>query len=244
MRPFRSRSRSIVLCYHAVSDDWPSSLAVRPGQLRAHVAGLLSRGYRPATFTEAVRGRGLLAVTFDDAFHTVGSLALPVLRELGVPATVFVPTAFPDGGGPLTWPGIEHWPGGPHEDELRCLTWGELADLADLGWEIGSHTVTHPRLTTIDDRRLSWELAHSKRTVEARLQRPCSSIAYPYGDEDARVVAAARQAGYLAAAALPSRPHADEALRWPRVGAYRRDNRLRLAAKTSPGVRRLRAAAG
>ncbi|MEA2131069.1 MAG: hypothetical protein QOJ85_3960, partial [Solirubrobacteraceae bacterium] len=54
----------------------------------------------------------------------------------------------------------------------------------------------------------------------------------------------ARQAGYLAAAALPSRPHADEALRWPRVGAYRRDNRLRLVAKTSPGVRRLRAAAG
>lgn len=239
----RTPPRSVVLCYHAVSEDWPSKLAVRPQQLRGHVTHLLGRGYRPATFSDTVAGAGMFAVTFDDAFATVGSLALAVLRDLGVPGTVFVPTAFPDSHGPLVWPGMEEWPGGRHAGELRCLGWDELAVLADLGWEIGSHTVTHPRLTQLDDEQLAAELSESKRTIETRLGRPCSAIAYPYGDEDERVVAAAARAGYVAAAALPSRPHADEPLRWPRIGAYRRDGLLRLATKTSPAVRRLRAAA-
>jgi peptidoglycan/xylan/chitin deacetylase (PgdA/CDA1 family) len=244
MTAARTPARSVVLCYHAVSEDWPSSLAVGPRQLRAHVALLLRRGYRPATFSAAVAGQGMFAVTFDDAFATVGSLGLAVLRDLGVPATVFVPTAFPDSHGPLVWPGMEQWPGGPHAGELRCLGWDELAALAERGWEIGSHTVTHPRLTQLDDERLAAEMADSKRAVETHLGRACGSIAYPYGDEDARVVAAARRAGYVAAAAMPSRPHGDERLRWPRIGAYRRDGLLRLATKTSPAVRRLRERAG
>jgi peptidoglycan/xylan/chitin deacetylase (PgdA/CDA1 family) len=235
-----TQPRSVVLCYHAVSEHWPSSLAVRPRQLRAHVAHLLGRGYRPATFSAAVAGRGMLAVTFDDAFATVGTLGLSVLRELGVPGTVFVPTAFPDSPGPLLWPGLEQWPDSPYADELRCLGWDELAALAGCGWEIGSHTVTHPRLTRLDDEQLAAELSGSKRAVEERLGRACCSLAYPYGDEDARVVAAVRRAGYVAAAALPSTPHGDEPLRWPRIGAYRHDGLLRLATKTSPALRRFR----
>lgn len=243
MRSGQAHRRSVVLCYHAVSERWPSGLAVPPDRLRAHVAHLLRRGYVPATFTEAVQAPGRLAVTFDDAFTTVGTLAASVMRELGVPGTVFVPTAFPDSGGPLFWPGIESWGMGPHAHELACLGWDELAELAADGWEIGSHTVTHPHLTRLDDARLATEMTDSKRAVEERIGVACTSIAYPYGDEDERVVAAAGEAGYLAGAALPRRrPHADEPLRWPRVGAYRRDSRLRLAVKASPTVRRLLAA--
>jgi peptidoglycan/xylan/chitin deacetylase (PgdA/CDA1 family) len=243
MSSARTHPRSVVLCYHAVSEDWPSKLAVRPGQLRAHVTHLLGRGYRPATFSAAVAGPGMFAVTFDDAFATVGSVALAVLRDLGVPATVFVPTAFPDTHDRLVWPGMEQWQKGQHAGELRCLGWDELAALADLGWEIGSHTVTHPRLTQVDDERLAAELSDSKDTIERRLGRPCTAVAYPYGDVDARVVAAAERAGYAAGAALPSRPHADEPLRWPRIGAYRRDGVLRMATKSSPAMRRLRTGA-
>lgn len=243
MRSGQAHRRSVVLCYHAVSARWPSGLAVPPNRLRAHVVHLLRRGYVPATFTEAVQSPGRLAVTFDDAFTTVGTLAAPVLHELGVPGTVFVPTAFPDSGGPLFWPGIESWGAGPHAHELACLSWGALAALAADGWEIGSHTVTHPHLTRLDDARLEAEMTDSKRAVEERIGVACTSIAYPYGDEDARVVAAAGRAGYLAGAALPQRrTHADEPLRWPRVGAYRRDSPLRLAVKASPTVRRLLAA--
>jgi peptidoglycan/xylan/chitin deacetylase (PgdA/CDA1 family) len=236
-----TQPRSVVLCYHAVSEHWPSSLAVRPRQLRAHVAHLLGRGYRPATFSAAVAGRGMLAVTFDDAFATVGTLGLSVLRELGVPGTVFVPTAFPDSHGPLLWPGLEQWPDSPYAGELRCLGWDELAGLADAGWEIGSHTRSHPHLTQLADAALADELERSRAAVEEGLGRPCRSIAYPYGDVDARVVAAARDAGYSVAASLPKGRFARGApLDWPRVGVYNADDLRRFRIKAARPLRVVR----
>ncbi len=76
----------------------------------------------------------------------------------------------------------------------------------------------HPRLTQIDDERLREELEGSRRACAAATSLPCTSIAYPYGSVDARVVAAARQAGYTAGAALPARLHARSRLEWPRAG--------------------------
>jgi peptidoglycan/xylan/chitin deacetylase (PgdA/CDA1 family) len=240
MTSVRTPPRSVALCYHAVSEDWPSKLAVRPRQLRAHVTHLLGRGYRPATFSAAVAGPGMFAVTFDDAFATVGSVALAVLRDLGVPATVFVPTAFPDSHDPLVWPGMEQWPKGRHAGELRCLGWDELAALADVGWEIGSHTVTHPRLTQVDDERLAAELSDSKHTIERRLGRPCTAIAYPYGDVDERVIEATGAAGYAFGASLPKKLSSRGPLDYPRVGVYHVDDLGRFKLKVSPVVRRVR----
>jgi peptidoglycan/xylan/chitin deacetylase (PgdA/CDA1 family) len=132
---------------------------------------------------------------------------------------------------------MEQWPKGRHAGELRCLGWDELAALADVGWEIGSHTVTHPRLTQLDDERLGAEMSESKRTIEARLGRPCGAIAYPYGDVDARVMTAAYEAGYTTAAALPTRYHAPLPLRWPRVGVYHDDSLARFRRQVSRGMR-------
>ena len=72
----------------------------------------------------------------------------------------------------------------------------------------------------------------------------CTSVAYPYGDVDARVVAAAAAAGYRAGAALPKQWPATpyDPLEHPRVGIWHRDRRPRFALKTSPLVRRARVA--
>ena len=198
----------LVLCYHAVSDEWPSRLAVTTGDFRRQLSSLVDRGYRGVTFTDAVTGPAdgkRLAVTFDDGYATLATKALPILAELGLVATVFMPTRFPDSGEPMSWPGIEDWLGTEHEPELEPLGWDGLRTLSDAGWEIGSHTVSHPRLTRIDDERLAAELAESKAELERRLERPCRSLAYPYGDVDERVIAAARDAGYVAGAELPDR---------------------------------------
>ena len=130
----------LVLCYHAVSTTWSASLSVTPDRLDWQLRTLLRRGYRATTFFEAVTrppGPRTLAVTFDDAYRSVREIAFPLLSSLGVPATVFVPTRFPDSPAPMAWPGIEHWLGGPHEGELRCMTWEDLAQLDRAGWEIG-----------------------------------------------------------------------------------------------------------
>ena len=177
-------------------------------------------------------------MTFDDAYRSVLDLAYPILSSLGLPATVFVVTDFADERRPLEWPGIDHWRGGPHEPELRGLNWKELAELADSGWEIGSHTRTHPRLTRLSDEALARELEESRARCEQVLQRPCRSLAYPYGDFDGRVVAAAAKAGYTAAAIeglVRPRP-----LAWPRVGVYRENSMTHFRLKVSPTLGELR----
>jgi peptidoglycan/xylan/chitin deacetylase (PgdA/CDA1 family) len=67
------------------------------------------------------------------------------------------------------------------------------------GMEIGSHAVHHVRLTETDDSHLMHELKQSKADLEAILEQPVTSFAYPYGAWDARCAEAVRQAGYAAA---------------------------------------------
>ncbi len=233
----------IVLCYHAVSVDWEADLSTTPARLERQLELLVRRGYRGATFTEATgppTNRRTVAVTFDDAFRSVFELARPILERFELVATVFVPTDFIDAGGQLRWSGIDQWRGGPHEHELAPMSWEELRALHAAGWEIGSHTGAHPHLTEVDDATLQSELTRSKAVCEQNLGQPCSSLAYPYGDVDARVVGATKLAGYSAAAALPRRLDERGALEWPRVGVYRADDDLRFRLKLSPALRRLR----
>ena len=236
-------SETLTLCYHAVSRTWPASLAVTPEAFEEQLERLLSRGYGPATFTAAARGEAperALVVTFDDAFRSVLDLALPIMDRLGVPGTVFVPTAYPDSGRPMAWDGLDTWMAGPHEHELACIGWDELRSLRDAGWEVASHTHSHPYLTQVCDDELRRELCRSREVCERELGEPCSTIAYPYGDTDHRVIAAAREAGYRQAAALDARFRTGDPLRLPRVGVYRQDDRRRFALKTARSLRAVR----
>ena len=187
------------------------------------------------------RGRRL-AVTFDDAFASTLELGKPILDRLGIPGTVFAVTDFAATGAPLEWDGIDHWKGGPFDHELRGLGWGELRAMAADGWEVGSHTCSHPHLTRCDDAELERQLAASRAACAEGMGAPCTSIAYPYGDMDARVERAAAAAGYEAGAALPARWYPDRALAWPRVGVYHPDDMRRFGLKTSRSVRLLRRA--
>lgn len=234
----------LVLCYHALSPAWTATLSITPERFERQVSLLVERGYRGVTFTEAVsspsQGR-VVAITFDDAYRSVIELGLPMLERVGLPATVFAPTDFIGAEKPLQWPGIDRWLNGPHEHELTPMSWSELRTLKDAGWEIGSHTGSHPHLTASDERSLTDELERSKTSCERNLGCSCTSIAYPYGDVDERVAASAERAGYHAGAALPGhRLGPRQALMWPRIGVYQVDDFHRFQLKISPLLRRLR----
>ena len=68
-----------------------------------------------------------VAVTFDDAFRSIGEQAAPILSRLGLPGTLFVPTRWVDRDTPIAWKGLEHYVGGPHEAELLPMSWAEIA---------------------------------------------------------------------------------------------------------------------
>jgi peptidoglycan/xylan/chitin deacetylase (PgdA/CDA1 family) len=236
------RTTVLVLCYHAVSEHWPSELAVTPGRLQRQLQLLVRRGYAGATFSAALAApssRRTVVVTFDDGYRSTLTLAQPVLAALGLPGSVFVPTDFAGRPGPMSWPGVDHWLGGPHEEELHCLDWDDLSWLSGRGWEVGSHTRSHPRLPDLDDESVMSELAGSRAAIEDALGEPCRALAYPYGAADARVVECARAAGYSAAALLDSEPALPEPLAWPRIGIYRGDPAWRYRAKLSPRLRRM-----
>jgi peptidoglycan/xylan/chitin deacetylase (PgdA/CDA1 family) len=235
-------AQPLILCYHAVSDEWNASLAVDPGSFIAQIAELAGRGYRSATFTEAARGPArdrTLAVTFDDGYKSVYEQARPVLEEHGFSATVFVPTALMRGGGPLKWPGVDHWAEAATVSELEPMSVAELRSLVEMGWEIGSHTRTHPRLPELPDDELRRELEESKRECAELTGAECTSLAFPYGDVDDRVMRAAERAGYEAAALLSSTKVRRSSFAKDRVGIYRADGPRSFRIKTSPLLRRL-----
>lgn len=229
-----------MLCYHAVSESWPADLSVTPDSLESQVESLLRRGYRGVTFSEAASGGTgrRVAVTFDDAYVSVYEHALPILERLGVPATLFVPTAYVGRSEPMSWPGIDHWTGGPHELELTCLGVPELVELEARGWEIGAHTHTHPYLTRLSAGELADELERPRALLEEWLTEPCRAIAYPYGDVSPAVAAAARAAGYTTGATLDATLAPGDPLLWPRVGVYHGEPHWRVRLKSAPLVRR------
>src|SRR3954468_17531454 len=118
----------VVLCYHALSPDWPAQMSVTPERFEQQLRLLVGRGYRGATFAEAATApphRKTLAVTFDDGLPSVLERAAPVRErgapwreDLPVPPPFFVAPELVGLGEPMSWPGVERWLEGPHASEL------------------------------------------------------------------------------------------------------------------------------
>ena len=229
------RFRPLVLCYHAICDGWNHPLAVDAGTLERQLRLLLRGGLAPAGAREILFNRGRsFHVTFDDGYRNVAS-AIPVLERLEIPATVFVCTGYARDGRRLVIPELADQDCGG--DHLLTMTWDAVRELAERGVEIGSHSVSHPHLHQLTDVEVRRELADSREEIETELGRPCRFLAYPYGDEDARVQGGARAAGYVAAYTLRRSGRSANPLALPRADVYRGDRLVRFAAKASPAGR-------
>jgi peptidoglycan/xylan/chitin deacetylase (PgdA/CDA1 family) len=202
---------------------------------------LKDRGYRGVTFSEAAGGGDdrAVGITFDDGYRSVLDLALPILQEARFRATVFAPSAWIGSEEPMSWDGISEWVETTHRDELLPMSWEQLDELRAEGWEVGSHTRSHPRLSNIGDEELVAELEGSRADITARFG-DCQALAYPYGDYDGRVMKAAEAAGYRFAGTLwGSRPSGGD-FDLPRAGIYHGDSTARFKLKLSRPVRLVR----
>jgi peptidoglycan/xylan/chitin deacetylase (PgdA/CDA1 family) len=239
------RKGLLVLAYHAISPTWHDPLCVPPDTFRAQLRRLADAGYRSVSVRQAASGTATgrrVAITFDDAFESAARVAKPILDELGWTATVFVPTR------PVTTREPMRWLGGgiarrPEEDaELRAMSWRDVELLAAAGWEVGSHSRTHRRLSELPDDELTEELEGSRRELVDHVGR-CDAVSYPWGEVVPRVVAAARRAGYSAGSGLGGRFRFGDPMAVPRVVIAREDGARGFALKTAPAMWLLRSTA-
>jgi colanic acid/amylovoran biosynthesis glycosyltransferase len=228
-----------ILCYHTVEPAWRSGLAMAPQDFERH-ARWLARHRTVVDLSTAIglmdrRGRlprGVTALTFDDGLTGVHEYALPVLRSLGLPATVFVVARTLLGDPTVDW--IDD----PPDEPLGTLDLEQLRELEAAGIEVASHSLAHRVLPSLDAGGCEDDLRDSREVLEESLRRPVRYLAYPRGRHDAMVRRAADRAGYTHAFALPEvgEPVGPYAL--PRVGVYRHNGTPMLRAKTaSPYLR-------
>ena len=132
----------------------------------------------------------IAAITFDDAFVSVFENALPVLKKHSLPASIFIPTG--NLGQPPRWNIPEN---SPDKNDI-VMSEKQLTEANKCGFELLSHTVSHPILTELNDNTLKAELSNSKLALEKILGYQICGISYPHGAYNSRVCNAARQAGY------------------------------------------------
>lgn len=133
------------------------------------------------------------AVTLDEVmsawYHggTLPSKPVVITFDNGyVPQATFAPAVMSRYG----WPGV-----------LNEITEHHLADrrlrrLISLGWEIDSHSLTHPDLTTLSARELRHQVEGSRRFLRRTFHIPVDSFCYPSSRYDPAVIAAVKAAGY------------------------------------------------
>ena len=180
-----------ILMYHLVSDPPPNApfpeLYVRPSDFLGQVHWLAAHGFTGVTLKtvwNGWHGQGRLPAhpvvfTFDDGYKSIATRARPILRT-------------------QRWPGVLDLKVGNISDRWGFGT-GRIRGLIRAGWEVDSHTLTHPDLTTLDDVTLRREVAGSRTVIRRRFHVPVDFFCYPAGRYDDRVVAAVRRAGYLGA---------------------------------------------
>jgi len=140
--------------------------------------------------TAPTNGGTLVAVTIDDGFASALENAVPILKEYGLAAGFFIPAGRL--GQKAGWEIAQHC----RDKDESVVDQHQVRQLAEKGFEILSHTLSHPRLTKVKDHQLETELVASKQALEQIIGHEISGISYPHGDYDDRVCAYAQRAAY------------------------------------------------
>ncbi len=181
------RPRVVTLCYHGVT-------ARQRRRFKRQMTLIADRAV-PGDAAEPDRPRRWarpgVCVTFDDGFANLLDHALPVMRELRIPAMVFVVTE--------NMGCLPQWDLAPDHPDAAEITMSksQLRQAADkLLCRFASHSSTHPRLTDIPLGQARRELSGSRAVLEQMLGRPVEDFAYPYGACNPTLVREAFANGY------------------------------------------------
>lgn len=197
----------MILLYHHVipADRIPPVDRQRPGEgwefihspegFERQLRALAAKDYRFLSLGDLVteidlrnrEPRRTATVTFDDGWADNYEFAFPVLKRMGIPATLFITT--------------EHLRDG-HAADPRKMTAAQLREMSRTGMTLGGHTRTHVDLTAVSEAKALEEMAGCREDLEQILGGRIEYFAYPGGAFNARVARLAREAGYRAACSV------------------------------------------
>ena len=189
-----------ILMYHRVTENenlcrshWTY---VSSAQLHKQLLLLDRLGFTPITFNdyllymngELSLPRKPIILTFDDGYEDVYRIAFPMLKEFGMKAVLFVL-----GDRLIT---TDLWNNGDGTVPSRLINEEQIADMYESGFEIGSHTMTHPKLTLMPS-NVAWEeISVSRQQLEFIIKSAVKSFSYPYGAVNSSIKRLVIRAGY------------------------------------------------
>ncbi len=178
--------------YHSVSDVSERDKKIRStnpaysltvGQFREQMECIRKNEYKTIHLNQLLGSntevpQKSLVITFDDGWTDNYTNVLPILKEYGLTATIFVIT------GTI--------------GQSNYMDWNQLRDMSKAGISIQSHTVSHKPLAGLTDHQLMYELTDSKQSIEDHLGRPVYFLSLPHGVFNNRIRRKVYAAGYKA----------------------------------------------
>jgi peptidoglycan/xylan/chitin deacetylase (PgdA/CDA1 family) len=194
-----------ILMYHQVASrplDAYRKYVITPRTFAHHMRWLAFEGYNPISFQDLLVARTNhlrlpdrpVILTFDDGYQECIDNAVPILKEHGFTATFYIVAGLVGK--------TSRWLVNERGIELPLADWSSIRELHAAGFELGSHAMTHTRLTELSSAACRQELLESRRLMEDRLGHEVRHLAYPFGCFDDRVRALAGEVGYRSACSV------------------------------------------
>lgn len=174
---------AIIIAFHRIDDRYPGNPISYTVDGFRKLCVFFQKHFDVVPLTELLDDlhlqrpiRGKLVITFDDGYRDNYTTAAPILLESGLPATFFISTGFI---------GTDRVPWWDEELGIRSewMDWNQVRGLAEMGFDIGSHTVNHVDLGLVDGEQAREEIEGARADLESRLGREIDLFAFPYGRE-------------------------------------------------------------
>jgi len=183
-----------ILCYHRFSKECTSRLCIPKDTFFQQMEYLKTNKYRVISmkmlleylaYKKALPKKSIV-ITIDDGYKSVYDIAFPILKQYGFTATIFIYTNFIEG--------------------RNAMTWEQVREIKEAGFEVGSHTISHADLTIKKQgesnrkytRRMRHEIVQSKAILDLKLNQDTNLFAFPFGNSNWQSIDICKQAGYKA----------------------------------------------
>jgi peptidoglycan/xylan/chitin deacetylase (PgdA/CDA1 family) len=137
-----------------------------------------------------------VVITFDDGYADNRTIAYPILRQHGFPATIFLVTGAVGSS--------NQWDSDGELAGRSLLSWADIQEMRHGGIDFGAHTRTHVLLTSLPPSQMEDEVKGSRVDLELNLGFPVLAFAYPYGKYDVSSLETAERAGFFGACSCRS----------------------------------------